>query len=53
MNTAWSQPNNPYVNVTDYSPAVVQFLLRANVAIENPRDARLVALVAFAKRVAA
>lgn len=53
MNTAWSEPNNPYVDVADYTPAVVHFLLRANVAVEHPRDARKVALVAFAKRMTA
>ncbi|SPO37272.1 uncharacterized protein PSFLO_02744 [Pseudozyma flocculosa] len=63
MNRAWDVPQDPYLQVTgpidggavgdrpqrSYEPALVELAVRANFAVQHPRDARKLRLVAFGR----
>ncbi|KAN0060152.1 hypothetical protein ACQY0O_008126 [Thecaphora frezii] len=65
MNRSWDVPQDPYVQVTgnidtagrdkptaprrNYEPALIELVVRANIAVQHPRDARKLRLVAFGK----
>ncbi|PWN38353.1 uncharacterized protein FA14DRAFT_153677 [Meira miltonrushii] len=48
INKAWDTPVDPYVDISDgFLPAISAFLLRANIAIEHPRDSNRIRLIDF------
>lgn len=47
MNSAWDTPADPYVDSRKFPAAIAAFLVRANVAVEHPSDARRLRLVLF------
>jgi Centromere-associated protein K len=49
MNRSWDKPTDPYVEIGRYPKVLANFLLRANVAQEHPRDARKLRLIPFQK----
>lgn len=52
MNKAWDTPADPYIQLDSHvPPALLAFLVRANVAVEHPSDARRLRLVPFQRRV--
>jgi hypothetical protein len=53
MNSAWDTPAEPYVDSRKYPAALAAFLVRANVALEHPADARRLRLVGFQRGVGA
>jgi hypothetical protein len=51
INKAWDYPDNPWVSINpqQYLPSIVTLLVRANIALEHPRDARTLRLVDFSR----
>ncbi|UZJ51576.1 hypothetical protein CBS101457_000896 [Exobasidium rhododendri] len=50
VNRAYDRPDDAWVDISQYySPAIVTLLVRANVAIEHPRDGRTLRLVDFSR----